>query len=72
MLMALNDHLRDELEESGQRHNETVADLLHRLQAAEREKEQLGARRENPMPTLHVSFSQHVSRLLLQYVIAEK
>lgn len=50
ILTALNDHLRDELEEKETRHDQAVGDILGRFQAAQKELEQLRSEQE-----LHLS-----------------
>ena len=40
-MTALNDHLRDELEDNGTKHDEALRDILGRLQAAEKDLEHL-------------------------------
>lgn len=39
ILTALNDHLRDELEDNGAKHDQALSDILIRLQAAQKELE---------------------------------
>lgn len=46
MLTALNDHLRDELEESGKKHKRALGNLTSRLGEAQREAERQRAQRE--------------------------
>lgn len=41
ILTALNDHLRDELEDNGTKHDQALSDILGRLQAAQQELEHL-------------------------------
>lgn len=46
MLTALNDYLRDELEENETRHDRAFGDILGRLQASQREVERMRAEHE--------------------------
>ena len=46
ILAALNEHLRDELDERGQKHSQAIGDLLNRLHVLKTETEQQRALRE--------------------------
>ncbi|CAB1110788.1 unnamed protein product [Ectocarpus sp. CCAP 1310/34] len=63
ILTALNDHLRDELEEKETRHDLAVGDILGRFHAAQKELEQLRSERELHLSTVKdVAYSEHTPR----------
>lgn len=54
ILTALNDHLRDELEDNETRHDQALGDILVRLQAAQNELEHLRSNHELSVSGLKV------------------